>query len=445
MELTPEQPAPSNGRSKIHFVELLTVDIDGQPKGMIVPIRPVTSVEPLKTGKVKVPSCGIDGSSVKGLTPVSDSDLRLIPDISTIREVPGSSPRRACVFADVHQRGHNGTLQPHPHASRNILRRVVQQLSAQGMKVRVKLEPEFYYLTKNGEPLDKAGYADLIPYNLGMDLLLETTLDLRAADIEAKWLHSEHGEGQQEIELDFSDASSAADNFTLFKILVRHRAALHGIEVSFMPKPFSNQAGSGLHCHLQLWQGDKNVLGTPEGNLSEIGRQFVAGLLGHAPAITAIANPTINSFKRLIPDFEAPVYITWGYRNRSALVRVPLFTQSENAAIEFRSPDPLANPYLLLASLIGAGLDGVHKQIQPPNPMSENIYQLQPQQLSQLNLSKLPETLSQALQVLQQDKVISKILGQEFCKRYKRIRLAEWYDYTRRYITDFEWEHYRHR
>jgi glutamine synthetase len=443
--LTPEKSLTGKGHGRIHFVELLTVDIDGQPKGMTVPISPVASVEPLTTGKVLVPGCSIDGSSIKGLAPVSDSDLRLVPDISTIREVPGSLPRRACAFTDVHQRSRTGNLQPHPLASRNILRRVIKQLSAQGLRALVKLEPEFFYLTKTGEPLDTAGYVDVIPYNQGTDLLLETALDLRAAGIEAKWLHSEHGEGQQEIELDFTDANNAADNYILFKILVHNRASLNDVDVTFMPKPFSNQAGSGLHCHLQLWQGEKNILGKPDGNLTEIGRQFVAGLLEHAPAITAIANPSINSFKRLIPNFEAPVYIAWGYRNRSALIRVPLFTRTENAAIEFRSPDPLANPYLLLASIIGSGIDGVQKQIEPPNPISEDIYHLQPKQLSQLNLSKLPENLNQALLVFQQDSVINQILGKELCKRYIQIRLAELYDYTHHYITEFEWKNYKHR
>ncbi|MFX1562572.1 MAG: glutamine synthetase family protein [Promethearchaeota archaeon] len=443
--MSSEQPATDVGRGKIHFVELLTVDIDGQPKSMTVPITPVTSTEPLATGKIPVHSCGIDGSSVKGLAPVSDSDLQLIPDLSTIREIPGCSPRRACAFADVHQRSQSGALQLHPLASRNILGRVIKQLSTSDMTIRVKLEPEFYYLTQTGEPLNRAGYADIIPYNKGMDLLLETALDLRAAGIESKWLHSEHGEGQQEIELDFTEAGCAADNYVLFKILARHRAALHGVEVSFMPKPFPSQAGSGLHCHLQVWKGGKNILGTSKGVLSEIGQQFVAGLLEHTPAITAIANPTVNSFKRLVPEYEAPVYITWGYRNRSALVRVPLFTTQENAAIEFRSPDPLTNPYLLLASLIGAGLDGVQKQMQPPKPISENVYDLQPQELSQMNVSMLPVSLNRALQFLQKDDVLGNILGEEFCKRYKRIRRAEWYNYTRQYVTDFERKHYKNR
>lgn len=311
--------------------------------------------------------------------------------------------------------------------------------------MRVKLEPEFYFLTEDGVPLDAAGYADIFPENKGMDLLLETALDLRAAGIETAWLHSEHGQSQQEIELNFTELSRAADNFMLFKLLVRRRAALYDVEVSFMPKPFPSQAGSGLHCHLQLWQGNKNLLGNPDGTLTDTGLHFVAGLMHHAPAITAVANPTVNSFKRLVPGFEAPVYNAWGYLNRSALIRIPLFTSSENAAIEFRSPDPLTNPYLLFAVLLGAGLDGVEKQLKAPEPVTEDLYHMSDKQLAQRKIEQLPDTLQGALQALQKDKLLTDVLGQEFIKLYQEIREAEWYQYTHASVTDQEWEWYLHR
>ena len=245
--------------------------------------------------------------------------------------------------------------------------------------------------------------------------------------------------------LDFTELSQAADNFTLFKLLVRRRAALYDIEVSFMPKPFQNEAGSGMHCHLQLWKGNQNILGNSDGTLTETGKHFVAGLLHHAPAITAIANPTINSFKRLVPGFEAPVYITWGYLNRSALIRIPLFTSSAKAAIEFRSPDPLANPYLLFSVLIGAGMDGIERQLQPPAPITEDVYHLPSKRLTQLKIQQLPDTLRGALNALRKDKVLCETLSQDFCNRYQQIREAEWYQYTHGVITDKEWEWYIHR
>jgi glutamine synthetase len=440
-----EETIPRENRGKLHFVELLTVDIDGVSKGMTVPISPVDSVAALKKNPSLVPSCGVDGSSVKGLASITSSDLRLVPDISTLQELPNSIPRRAVVIADVFQRDSQGHLIPHPLAPRTILKRNLELLASKGLQIRVKLEPEFYFLTEDGVPLDAAGYADIFPDNKGMDLLLETALDLRAIGIETAWLHSEHGQSQQEIELDFTELGQAADNFLLFKLLLRRRAALYDVEVSFMPKPFPSKAGSGLHCHLQLWQGKKNLLGNPDGTLNESGCQFVAGLLDNAPAITALANPTVNSFKRLVPGFEAPVYISWGYLNRSALIRIPLFTKVEQAAVEFRSPDPLANPYLLFSVLMGAGMDGIERNLQAPEPVTEDLYHLSSKQLQQLKIQQLPDTLNGALQALQKNKVLRNLLGQEFCDLYQKIRKAEWYEYTHGTVTDWEWEEYLHR
>jgi glutamine synthetase len=441
----PAKQTLSEGRGKLHFVELLTVDIDGVPKGLTVPISPVDSITPLHKETSPIPQCGIDGSSVKGLATITTSDLQLVPDATTIQELPNSQPRRAIVISDVYKRATDGRLSPHPLAPRTILKRSVERLAAKGMEMRVKLEPEFYFLTEDGVPLDAAGYADIFPENKGMDLLLETALDLRAAGIETAWLHSEHGQSQQEIELNFTEISRAADNFMLFKLLVRRRAALYDVEVSFMPKPFPSQAGSGLHCHLQLWQGNKNLLGNSDGTLTDTGLHFVAGLIHHAPAITAVANPTVNSFKRLVPGFEAPVYNAWGYLNRSALIRIPLFTSAENAAIEFRSPDPLTNPYLLFAVLLGAGLDGVEKQLKAPEPVTESLYHMSAKQLAQRKIEQLPDTLQGALQALQKDKLLTDVLGQEFSKLYQEIREAEWNQYTHASVTDQEWEWYLHR
>ncbi len=430
---------------KINFVELLTVDIFGQPKGLTVPISPVDSVEPLASGAVPIPNGSIDGSSVRGLKQVSNSDIRLIPDISTVTELPAASPRRACVFTNMFRRSSTGDLEPHPLSSRSILHNLLKQLAARKISVRVKLEPEFYYLQETGEPLDRGKYAELFPKNLGQDLLLETALDLRLAGIETRWLHSELGEGQQEIEIDFTDLGRAADNLILFKLLVHRCAAHHGVEATFMPKPFPDQAGSGLHCHIQLWQDGKNILGQSDGSLSSQGHYFVAGLLKHAPAITAIANSTINSYKRLVPDFEAPTHIAWGYMNRSALIRIPLFTEAEKAAVEFRSPDPLANPYILLTALITAGLDGLDHKHQSPQPISENLYKLSARQRAKQGVKSLPQTLKAALQAFQKDTILQSQLGKEFCELYHEIHLAEWEDYTLKSVTDFEWDRYLQR
>ena len=441
----PTDPISQEDRGKLHFVELLTVDIDGVPKGMTVPIEAVDSITLLQQGTSVVPTCGIDGSSIKGLASISTSDLRLVPDLTTLQELPASAPRRAVVIADIFQRDTDGRLAPHPLAPRTILKRAADRLAAKGMELHIKLEPEFYLLTQDGIHLDDAGYADIFPENQSADLLLETALDLRAIGIETAWIHSEHGPSQQEIELNFTEVRQAADNFTLFKLLLRRRAAMYDAEVSFMPKPFPDQAGSGLHCHLQLWQGKKNLLGENDGTLSRTGRQFVAGLLHHAPAITALANPTLNSFKRLVPGFEAPVYIAWGYMNRSALVRIPLFTSSNKAAAEFRSPDPLTNPYLLFTALLVAGLTGIEQELEPPAPVTEDVYHLPPERLEELHIQHLPDSLRGALEALRKDSLLTEVLGPDFVNLYQKIRDSEWYDYTRKVVTDKEWEWYLHR
>jgi glutamine synthetase len=438
-------PISPEGHGKLHFVELLTVDIDGVPKGMTVPIPAVDSITSLQQKTSSVPTCGIDGSSIKGLASISTSDLRLVPDLSTLQELPASQPRRAVVIADVFQRSPDGKLAPHPLAPRTILKHAAERLAAKGMELRIKLEPEFYLLTQDGVPLDDAGYADIFPENQSADLLLETTLDLRAIGIETAWIHSEHGPSQQEIELNFAEVTQAADNFTLFKLLLRRRAAMYEAEVSFMPKPFPDEAGSGLHCHLQLWQGKQNLLGEDDGTLTPTGRHFVAGLLHHAPAITALANPTVNSFKRLVPGFEAPVYIAWGYLNRSALVRIPLFTSSDKAAAEFRSPDPLTNPYLLFTALLGAGLAGIEQKLEPPAPVTEDVYHLPAERLTELQIQHLPDSIRGALEALRRDTVLTEVLGPDFIHLYQKIRESEWYDYTRKVVTDKEWEWYIHR
>jgi len=434
----------AKGSDKINFVELLTVDLDGRPKGMTVPIQPVDDVGELIGGASKIPGCGVDGSSLAGMATIEQSDLRLVPDTETVRELPGATPRRAVVMADVYQRGPDGQLQPYSIAPRSVLRRLVQILKERGMRLRVKLEPEFYYLASDGCPLDRATYADLFPYNRGADLLLETALDLRAVGIEARWIHSEVGHGQQEIELDFTDIDRAADNILLFKILVRRRAAKHGVDVTFMPKPFPDQPGSGLHCHLQLWKGNQNIMGAPGGTLSKQGLHFLAGLLEHAPAISAIANPSINSYKRLVPGFEAPVYIAWGPRNRSALLRQPLFTSPQNAAVEFRSPDPLANPYLLLACLAAAGLDGLDRQLKPPEPVQDNLFTMSRQEREQRRIGELPRTLQEALQALQEDKLLQQVLGEELIRTYINLRAADWHTYIHTCVTDWERTRYLH-
>jgi glutamine synthetase len=253
------------------------------------------------------------------------------------------------------------------------------------------------------------------------------------------------GEAQQEIELAFADALKMADNILIFKNLARSISQNQGVDVTFMPKPFENQAGNGLHCHLQLWDGDKNLFGVEDSSeLSETAKMFVAGLIEHSPAITAFANPTINSYKRLVPHHEAPVYITWGMMNRTALIRVPLFSSGENAAIEFRSPDPMANPYLLFTAIIAAGIDGINRKLTPPEPRSEDIFHMTDEERDKFGIQILPTALDEALEALVNDEVISNAVGPDIMRSYTSLKKEEWRVYTSQIVTDWEWEMYEY-
>ena len=256
-------------------------------------------------------------------------------------------------------------------------------------------------------------------------------------------IHHEVGESQQEIELDFDDATKMADNILLFKNLARSISRNHGIDVTFMPKPFEGAAGNGLHCHLQLWDGNKNLFGVDGGSeISETAKMFIAGLLEHSPAITAIANPSINSYKRIVPHHEAPVYITWGMKNRTVLIRVPMFGSGDKAAIELRSADPMTNPYLLFTAIIAAGMDGVNRKLTPPDPRSEDIFHLSDEEREKLEIKMLPTTLEIALDSLEADSVICEAIGKDILENFVKLKREEWREYTNHIVTDWEWEMY---
>ncbi|TFH02110.1 MAG: glutamine synthetase [Candidatus Thorarchaeota archaeon] len=296
---------------KIENCELRFTDILGRMKAMIVPCNPVDELKALAADPVLKNGTSCDGSSVTGLANVEASDLKLDPDLSTLIEIPYLGRRTAAVMCYVRKKETTGASKEfYALDSRGRLEIVYEEHLPEKMHLRVKVEPEFHFITPEGEPFDDAGYADTHPRNPGVDVLLSISAAIRKIGIKPRVIHHEVGEAQQEIELDFEDARKMADYILIFKNITRSIAQEHGIDVTFMPKPFPGEAGSGLHCHLQLWDGEKNLFGDPEtGGLSETAKQFIAGLLEHAPAITAIANPSVNSYKRLVPHHEAPVYI----------------------------------------------------------------------------------------------------------------------------------------
>lgn len=429
---------------KIEFIELRFPDLLGRMKAMVVPCNPAETIEAVAKDPAMKRGTSCDGSSVTGLAKVESSDLRLDPDPTSLIELPFVTHRTASAMCFVREKAAQGK-EFYSLDTRGLLYKTCDELLPGKMQLKVKVEPEFHLITPDGEPFDEAGYADTYPKNPGMDLLLSISSALRTLGIQPRVIHHEVGEAQQEIELAFTDAMRMADNFLTFKNLARSIAQNQGVDVTFMPKPFENQAGNGLHCHLQLWDGDKNLFGVNDtSEISETAKMFVAGLIEHAPAITAFANPSINSFKRLVPHHEAPVYITWGMMNRTTLIRVPLFSSEDKAAIEFRSPDPMANPYLLFTAIIAAGMDGIKRKMAPPEPRSEDIFHMTDEERDNLGIPILPTALDEALDALERDEVIRGVVGPDIMRSYVSLKREEWRIYTSQIVTDWEWDMYEY-
>jgi glutamine synthetase len=429
---------------KIEFIELRFTDLLGKMKAMVVPCTPAETIEEIAKDPALKNGTSCDGSSVTGLAKVESSDLRLDPDPTTLIELPIVAQRTASAMCYIREKFvHGNSTGFFSLDTRGRLHKISEELLPGKMQLKIKVEPEFHFITPDGEPFDDAGYADTYPQSPGMDMLIELAATLRTVGIKPRVIHHEVGESQQEIELDFDNATKMADNLLLFKNLARTISRNQGLDVTFMPKPFEGAAGNGLHCHLQLWDGDKNLFGVDGGSeLSDIAKMFVAGLLEHAPAITAIANPSVNSYKRLVPHHEAPVYITWGIKNRTALIRVPLFGSGEKAAIELRSADSMANPYLLFTAIIAAGMDGVNRKLKPPDPRSEDIFHLSIEERNKIGIKMLPATLEDALDSLEADSVICEAIGKDILEIFVKLKRVEWREYTSQIVTDWEWEKY---
>jgi glutamine synthetase len=428
----------------IEYVELRFVDVLGRLKAMTVPCKPAKSLEELANDPILEEGTSLDGSSVPGLADVEHSDLRLEPDLSTLIELPFRSQRVAAVMCFIKGKVEPRGGKPHPRDSRGILHAVCDKFLGKKYRLDLKIEHEFHFMTDEGLPFDQAGYAETYPASRGADILLELATTARRSGMEARVIHHENGQAQQEIEIDYEDVLSVADETILFKNLARTVARKNGIAVSFMPKPYEGAAGNGLHCHVRLWEADQNLFGQSGKELSETAKHFVAGLLEQAPAITAIANSTVNSYKRLVPHHEAPVYITWGYMNRTVLVRVPLFNTPGKAAVEFRSADPMANPYLLFAALIACGFDGVARRLTAPEPRKEDIYKLTDRERQDLGIETLPSTLYDALDELEASKVIRKALGDELLEAFISLKRREWREYANEAVTDWERKAYQY-
>jgi glutamine synthetase len=422
----------------VKFVRLQFTDIFGVLKNVAITVE---QLEKALAGELM-----FDGSSIEGFVRIEESDMYLRPDPSTFavfpwRPMDGAVARLIC---DIY----NSDGTPFPGDPRNVLRRAIQEAEEMGYSMNVGPELEFFlfHLDNEGRPTtvtqDKAGYFDLAPVDLGENARRDMVLIMEDMGFEIEASHHEVAPGQHEIDFKYSDALSTADKIVTFKFIVRTTAQRHGLHASFMPKPVFGIAGSGMHMNQSLTRNGENAFYDPSSSdgLSEACLYYVGGLLKHAGAITSVANQSVNSYKRLVSGYEAPVYVAWSAQNRSPLIRIPA-KRGSSTRVELRSPDPACNPYLALAVSLKAGLDGIKNKIAPPAPCNRNIYEMTPDERAALGIGSLPENLYQALLELEKDAVIREALGEHVFNRYREAKRIEW-DRYRIQVHPWELEEY---
>ncbi len=427
----------------VKFVSLQFTDLLGTVKSVDIPAHRLADV--LDNGM------WFDGSSVEGFARIQESDMLLRLDPSTYRVLPWSAParRRARVLCDIHNT--DGT--PFEGDPRYILKRQLARARALGYQFNVGPELEFFLLKNtNGEqiravPHDVGSYFDFSARDEAQRVRSAIVLALEAMGLEVEMSHHEVALGQHEIDFKYDDALVTADNSITFKYVVKAVAVEHDLLATFMPKPIFGINGSGMHTHQSLFSLDGRNLFFDPGDpfhLSPIAYAFLAGQLKHARALAAVVAPTVNSYKRLVPGYEAPVYVCWAQMNRSALIRIPRYTPGNDQAtrIELRFPDPSCNPYLAFAAILAAGLDGIEQQLTaPPNVNNVDVYHFTPAELQARSIATLPGTLEQALDELENDPVIRAALGETLYADYMRVKRGEWDDYRIR-VSQWELERY---
>ncbi len=376
---------------------------------------------------------GFDGSSIDGFTRIQESDMVAFPDAATFQVLPWRPGESgvARVFCDVN----NPDGSPFDGDPRYALRRVLGKAAKMGYTMYVGPELEFFYFAdENGtDILDKGGYFDLTPLDVASDLRRETVLMLEQMGIPVEYSHHEVAPSQHEIDLRYCDALSMADNVMTYRLVVKEIAYANGVYATFMPKPIQGQNGSGMHTHQSLFTKDGNAFFDPKDkyHLSKVAKHYIAGLLKYAPEFCAVTNPLVNSYKRLVPGYEAPVYVSWAMRNRSAMVRVPMYKPGKEAAtrIELRSPDPSANPYLAFAVMLGAGLKGIEEKLPLPEESSNNIFDMTEEELEAAGIETLPANLGDAIERFEHSTLMKEVLGEHIHEFYVENKKAEWADY----------------
>ncbi len=423
---------------KVRLIRLWFTDVLGQLKSFA--ISPAELEDALAEGMT------FDGSSIDGFSRVQESDVLAMPDATTFELLPWADPKapEARIFCDIHNL--DGT--PFGGDPRQVLRRNLERARKAGFSFYVAPEMEFFYFSPEDgltpKPLDKGGFFDLTANDISGSLRKRTISMLETMSIPVEYSFHEDSPSQHEIDLRHTDALTMADSVMTMRVVVREAAAEQGLYATFMPKPLEGVQGSGMHTHLSLYRGEDNAFydeNDPYG-LSDVAKGFIAGLLRHAPEITAVTNQTVNSYKRLIPGFEAPVYLSWARNNRSALVRVPIpRNRSQATRIEYRSPDPACNPYLAFSLLLAAGMAGVEKGYTLPDEVTTNLFALSDDELAKLDIAQLPQSLDGALTSMQSSELVQEALGEHTFEWFLRNKRQEWRAYKTT-ITPFEIERY---
>jgi len=422
----------------VKFIKLWFTDILGMLKSFDITVEELEGA--LEEGM------GFDGSSIEGFARIDESDMVALPDPDTWQLLPWR-PREhhaeARMFCDILMPGG----QPFEGDPRFVLKRNLKKAADLGFTYYVGPELEyFYFKTPNAaEGLDKAGYFDLTPRDAAIDMRRETVLQLEELGIGVEYSHHEVADSQHEIDMRYTDALTMADSVMTYRLVVKEVAFRHDTYATFMPKPVFGINGSGMHVHQSLFRGERNAFFEAKDpyHLSKEAKSFVAGLLKHAPEITAVCNQWINSYKRLVPGYEAPVYLSWARRNRSDLIRVPEYRPGREKAtrIEFRSPDPACNPYLCFSVMLAAGLDGIEKKLAPPDPIEENVYEMTNEERVNRGITTLPASLLEAVQLTEKSELVKKALGDHVFNSFIENKKKEWDEY-RIHVTEYETKKY---
>ncbi|ATD30487.1 type I glutamate--ammonia ligase [Macrococcoides bohemicum] len=424
----------------VRYLRLQFTDILGAIKNVEIPIS--------QLDKALDNEMMFDGSSIEGFVRIEESDMKLYPDLDTWVIFPWTSDKGkvARLICDIHKP--DGT--PFAGDPRSNLKRVLQEMKELGFTdFNLGPEPEFFLfkLDEKGEPTlelnDQGGYFDLAPTDLGENCRRDIVLELEDMGFDIEASHHEVAPGQHEIDFKYADAITACDNIQTFKLVVKTIARKHNLHATFMPKPLFGLNGSGMHFNVSLFKGPKeNAFFDESGDmqLSDDARHFIAGIMKHARGFTAVCNPLVNSYKRLVPGYEAPVYVAWSGRNRSPLIRIPS-SRGLSTRVELRSVDPAANPYMALAVILQAGLDGIKNKLEAPAPVNQNIYEMNREERESVGIEDLPSTLYTAIKAMREDGLMKDALGEHIYRQFVRSKGIEW-DMYRLQVSEWEIEQY---